>query len=112
MDRITVIDDEDFQADLKYKAICDAIGSKLAMVYPGYRWRVEGGGGIADVRCEHASGTYGYTFNLVKNGIPDSSDVIRAGGEILESFNLSRRSFDTVEFLSRPRILGDLVMVR
>jgi len=112
MDRITVIDDEDFQVDLKYKAICDAIGGTLALTYPRYHWRVEGGGGIVDVRCEHATGKAGYTFNLVRNGIPDTKTIIMAGGEILESFDLSRRGLDVAEFLSRPRHLGDLVMVR
>ena len=112
MDRITVIDDEDFKVDLKYKAICDAIGYTLALTYPEYNWRVEGGGGIIDVRCEHATGKGGYTFNLVRYGIPDTRKIIMAGGEILESFNLNRRRLDVAEFLSLPRIMGNLVMVR
>ena len=112
MDRITVIDDVEFRQNLRTKAISDRIGQVLATTYPGYRWRVEVGGGIADVRCEHATGKAGYTFNLVKNGIPETNDIVLAGGEILESFNLSRKCFDAAAFLSLPRYLGNIVMVR
>ena len=114
MDGITVIDDLDFQVQLRDKVYSDLVGRTLAKTYPGYRWRVESSveQGIIDVRCEHASGKAGYTFNLVKNGIPDAKAIIMAGGEILESFALSRRGLDAPEFLSRPRYMGDLVMVR
>lgn len=114
MDGIIVTDDWDFQVQLRDKVYSDLVGSTLAKTYPGYRWRVESNvnQGIIDIRCEHASGVMGYTFNLVENGVPDTRDIVMAGGEILESFALSRRGLDSAQFLSAPRYLGDIAMVR
>lgn len=109
MNEIVVRTEAGFNAQRHNKAISDLIGSKLATMYPGYQWRVEVYGGIADVSCVHASGRAGFTFNLVKNGLPDHADIMQAGGQVLERFNLNRRAFDEAEYRSLPRWCGLLL---
>jgi hypothetical protein len=108
---IIVIDDVGLRQTLKEKEVCDYVGPLLASRYPGYRWRVETAGGVVNIRCEHTNARYGYTL------IPERyfsetqwrAAIIRAGGEILERFNMSRRAFDVANFLARPRNFAGLI---
>lgn len=120
MSDLIVTSDPEWSAERHSKALCDYFGETLAREYPGYRWRVEAKpkAGIVDIRCEHAQGTaadgkrggsYGYTFNLRRHGLPERSAVVMAGGEILERFKLSRRAFSEEQFRSLPRWLGQLL---
>lgn len=121
MSELIVSSDAGWNAERNYKAISDNIGETLATLYPGYHWRVEVGRGIVDVRCGQANSyclkngrrqNVGYTFNLVRDGIPDRAAIMRAGGEVLESFKLSRRGFDESAFRSLPRWCGQLLIAR
>jgi len=109
MSELIVSSEASFRSERHHKAISDTIGSKLATLYPGYKWRVEVYGGIADASCVHASGRAGYTFNLVRDGIPDNAAIMRAGGVVLERFKLNRRAFDEHEYRSLPRFCGLLL---
>jgi hypothetical protein len=76
-----------------------AVFDKLASVYPGHPWAVMAARerGIVDVQllylvdAERTSGRYGYTlFTRTLDGDPGMACVVRAGGELLERFRLSR----------------------
>jgi hypothetical protein len=109
MSELLVVSDPEWNAERHNKALCDYVGEPLARTYPGYRWRVEVKGGLIDIRCEHATGRAGYTFNIAKNGLPDRKAIMLAGGEILERFHLGRRGFSEDAYRSLPRWCGQLL---
>lgn len=110
MSELIVASDPEWNAERHAKMLCDEFGGVLAKEYPGYRWRVEAKPhqGIVDIRCEHASGRAGYTFNLKRNGMPDRAAIVRGGGEVLERFSLNRRGFHEAEYRDLPRFCGQL----
>lgn len=88
----------------------------LHAAYPGHFWAVncDGKTGMADVRNLALSGNWGFRLKL--GGIYSASqfkhDVIKAGGEILERFRLSRGSRDDDQLINLPvdfagRVKGD-----
>jgi hypothetical protein len=113
MSEIIVATDADFRQELEAKAMSDSIGPLLATHYPGYRWRVEPDvkNGIVDIRCEHTNCKFGYTLipSLYFSETQWRAAIIKAGGEILERFNMSRRGFDAVDFLTRKRDHAGLI---
>lgn len=111
MSEFNVYTEADLTAEKSGKALCDRIGPVLAAAYPGYNWRIDARPtqGIVDVQCSHASGRAGFTFNLVKNGIPDDHQIRTAGGEVLERFKLGRRGFSEDQYRSLPRFCGLLL---
>lgn len=73
--------------------LCKAIGQTLVAHYPRRQWFVEVSitGGVAQIQCPSISSRYGYTLhihNKTRNEL--DRDVIRAGGQLLEMFRLSR----------------------
>lgn len=60
--------------------------------YPGWLWgvHVDSDGGVMKVMLLSVSGSWGFIIKL-KDLDPEYRKVMRAGGEILERFNLSRR---------------------
>lgn len=66
----------------------------LHTTYPGHLWAVScnGQSGMADVRNLALSGTWGFRLKLknIYSASEFRKDVIRAGGEILERYRLSR----------------------
>lgn len=69
----------------------------LHRAYPGHLWAVtcEGSKGIATVRNLMLSGNWGCIIKLSELfGDPDMKKVLRAGGEILERFRMSRGKYD------------------
>jgi hypothetical protein len=84
--------------------------------YPGHLWavHVQGEQGMADVRNMSLSGEYGYRLRLVANYSMSEflKRVVKAGGEILERFNLSRTAHRVEQVHDVPRdfsgrLLGD-----
>jgi hypothetical protein len=61
--------------------------------YPGWLWgvHVDDVGGVMKVLLLSVSGSWGFVIKL-KDLDPEYRMVMRAGGEILERFNLSRRA--------------------
>ncbi|MBF0415945.1 MAG: hypothetical protein HQL79_09285 [Magnetococcales bacterium] len=84
-----------------------AIGEVLWHVYPGYRWAVAVVGGLARIRNLDLSGQWGFDVSLesLKND-PMLRDVIRAGGEILERYRLSRSACNADRLNELPRWLS------
>lgn len=80
--------------------------------YPGHMWGVSVSEktGMADIRNLYLSGNWGYRLKLADHYSASEwkKDVIRAGGEILERFKVSRgRASDAmntlpVDFAGRP----------
>lgn len=112
-DVILIASDADWRNEVRAKEVSDYIGPLLASTYPGYRWRIEPDlrGGIVNIRCEHANCQYGYTLKpqLYCSETEWRAAIVRAGGEILERFHLSRRKFDEAAFLTRPRDFAGLI---
>lgn len=96
-------------------AMTKAIGEVLARHYPRIPWgvRVDSAQGVAMIQVAHLMGATGhYVIHLSKLAVdPGFKSVIRAGGEILERFGISRsRSADDEagfkEALMTKRIRG------
>jgi hypothetical protein len=104
---IQVVSDEEFRDELRAKELSDSVGLTLAQTYPGYRWRVEPHPrqGIVNIRCEMTDASYGYVLKLRNwySATQWRESVIRAGGEILERFSMSRRGFDESAFRAAAR---------
>lgn len=74
--------------------IARGMAEALHAHYPGHLWAVtcDGKTGMADVRNLGLSGNWGYRLKLknIYSGSQFQADVIRAGGELLERYRLSR----------------------
>ena len=77
--------------------------------YPGHLWAVtcDGAKGIATVRNLMLSGSWGFVLHLPTTYSASEWDkrVIRAGGEVLERFRISRAGYDRTvdQMLSQPK---------
>jgi hypothetical protein len=74
----------------------------LHAAYPGHMWAVavDGSIGFADVRNLALSGSWGFRIKLdnIYSGSSFKRDVIRAGGELLERYRMSRGKFRADEY--------------
>ena len=71
-----------------------SMAESLNTTYPGHLWAVtcDGKTGMADVRNLALSGNWGFRLKLddIYSASEFKKNVLRAGGEILERFRLSR----------------------
>ena len=119
MSEVIVYNDSDLRQTLKAKEVADFVGPLLASTYPGYRWRVAVKGGMVEIQCEHANSTWGraQTFGyylkpeLYFSETQWRAAVVKAGGEILERAELSRRRFNPTEWLTRPRDFSGRILM-
>lgn len=81
------------------------IAQLLDTKYPGHVWGVHINKTVATVRNMMLSGTHGYTLHLSNLRTDDDFNrrVIRAGGEILERFAVSRGKLRTDEIANLNR---------
>ena len=70
-------------------AVCSMVGEVLHVAYPGHVWRVEVQQGIVTVHNLLLSGQWGFRL-LITDIDRMGKVVVRAGGELLERYNLSR----------------------
>ena len=73
--------------------VCRDIGAVLQKHYPGRLWHVHTSvrGGVAQIQCPSISTLYGYTLHIHNKTHDQLRDaVVRAGGQLLEMFKLSR----------------------
>ena len=71
--------------------LAKAVGDALQAVYPGHLWTVSVDGGCVVVRNMALEGQWGFVLHahrLVNEDMRKA--VIKAGGELLERFNVSR----------------------
>jgi len=78
---------------IKADGVCKTIGKALVKHYPNRQWYVDVSisGGVAKILCPSISVLHGYTLHI-KSETDDNlqKKAIRAGGQILEMFKLSR----------------------
>lgn len=82
-------------------ALAKRVADKLHQKYPGFLWGVNAHGGIVEVRNISLSGEWG--FILHQKDIQDDPDdklAMRAGGEILERFQLARGRMNDDHYMS------------
>ena len=70
-------------------AVCSFVGEVLHVAYPGHLWRVEAQQGVVTVHNLLLSGKWGFRLRIVDLDTMGKI-VIRAGGELLERYNMSR----------------------
>jgi hypothetical protein len=97
--------DDGASHELGMMITCRNIGEVLAKKYRDYTWMVQpyADGSAYQIYCVNLSGKWGFVIhaNKIDN---DYKAVIRAGGEILERFNLSRVKLNKEKALEIPRI--------
>ena len=109
MDQATPIyiptDPDDAARKLRADKICRAIGGVLQKHYPGRRWFADVNllGGVAYIACPDISMRYGYSLRISRTWLELEKRVIRAGGEILERFHLSRNRAQEGDTKYMPR---------
>lgn len=84
------------------------LGNAVARAYPNRRWGIhaDSENGIIDVMCPDVSNRMGYCIHLAYKTIEQlERECVRAAGEILERFNLSRNpvGFNRESVLILPR---------
>lgn len=90
-----VMTDPDMVQKAASQILCKNALDTLYKKYPGYMWMVmvDDVAGIMNIECLNASGRFGFTLHM-KNIVHDAGvlnkRVMRAGGELLERYGLSR----------------------
>lgn len=84
--------------------VAKAITRVLLAHYRGHFWVVESDSaqGIAWISIPVLLGQYKYVFHLSEDITPDM--IVRAGGEILERFNLPRSGLDVASFIAARKM--------
>lgn len=104
------------QQDTYDLAMSKEIAEALNQQYPGHLWavRVQGEYGVASIHNLMLSGEWGYRLLLDKNySVSDlRTRAIKAGGEILERFNVQRGRLNDDHMATMAtdfagRVLGD-----
>ncbi len=88
---------------LWHAAIAKRVGEHLEIHYPGHPWRVECpvGQGIVRIQLPIFMRRYWMVIKLHElDTDPGLRSITRAGGEILERYQLPRASFDLCNFLA------------
>lgn len=82
--------------------------------YPGHLWAVSCDGKFADVRNLALSGNWGWRIAVAKlsSGSEFDKKVVKAGGELLERYNLARGKFNVDRYANLPtnfagHVIGD-----
>jgi hypothetical protein len=74
--------------------------------YPNHLWgvNVEGRTGIISIKNLYLSGNWGYVLKMgaVYSISSLERDAVRAGGEILERFRMSRAQFQAQQYADKP----------
>ena len=83
----------------------DIAGETLKQAYPGYYWgvRVLSTQGVMQIVLLSATSRYGFTLKLadIYSASDLSKEVMRAGGEMLERFGLSRKGLNKAEYMAK-----------
>lgn len=93
MNLITFDSPDQAAQSLKADLMCKTIGSALKKHYANRAWYVEVSleGGVAKILCPSISSLHGFVIHIhSRTNDQIEKEVIRAGGQILEMFKLSR----------------------
>jgi len=106
LEREIAMDPEEKKFREKDGILATAIGSELVKHYSGHGWEVECDirNGIARIFNKYMSNKHGYLLHLkLLNVDTFSADIMRVGGELLETFGVSRGKFDEDEIMNLTR---------
>jgi hypothetical protein len=91
-------------ADIK---VAGQIAAELQRQYPGWHWGIDVNvrQGLIDIKLMDCNARVGYTIKVLGLFSWDTlrDSVMRAGGELLERFNMPRRRMDLDTWRSQPR---------
>lgn len=93
MNQIVTFDcSADASEAVRADVVCKTIGGALVKHYPGRVWHVDVTlkGGAAKIMCPSISMIYAYVLLLDRHAHDLEAATVRAGGQILEMFRLSR----------------------
>lgn len=98
------------EQDINYAKIeawmAQQIGEELVLHYPGYKWAVQvnAPGGVAYIRNMNVDGDKGFIIHLAgKNAHDLQMQAIKAGGEMLERYGLTRGQARIAELAGMER---------
>lgn len=100
------MDPQDREFKSKDLILAQSIGSELVKHYPGHGWEVECDirNGVAKIFNRYTSSIYGYLLHLkLLSAATFSADIMRVGGNLLESFGVSRGKFNQDEITDLKR---------
>ena len=89
--------------------IARAVWSRLYEYYPGHNWHVIVEQGLIRIRHMNLHADYGITMGL-EELTPEGKELMRAGGEMLERFNLARTRahMDKIKELPKDHTGGEV----
>jgi hypothetical protein len=92
--------------DMKVKEffLAKSAVESLEKYYPGHQWAADVQGGLLNIRNMNLSGRMGFTINHVNSYSASDIDkqLMKAGGEILERFRVSRGHIEHDAIASLP----------
>lgn len=107
MSFIQTFDEVEANNCVQATALCQKIGNALAKHYPRRKWYVDVNweGKIASVFAADISMEYGYQLHINKISEEIEKAAVKAGGELLERFKLSR---ERLAFGGHENLIRDL----
>lgn len=107
MSNATLIDiDADNAVSANDFLMSKTLAEALHKHYPGHLWgvNVESRTGLLHIRDLYLAGNWAYVIKLgaIYSASSLEKDVIRAGGEILERFNMARGEFNEAKYATAP----------
>jgi hypothetical protein len=109
------LDDSAMSTSANDMILAKEIADTLNTHYPGHLWAINVDGGVANIHDLMLSGQWGYRLLLTNmySASELKKDTIRAGGEILERFRLSRGQFSEAQYTQlKTNFAGDFVFDR
>lgn len=115
LNRPVIMDPDTARFAFANMSLARILGNAVARAYPQRRWGIhaDSENGIIDVMCPDVSNRWGYCIHLKHKTIEQlERECVRAAGEILERFSLSREKHgfnrDSVTILPRD-FRGDAI---
>lgn len=91
------------------EVIAKNVAEHLHKHYPGHLWAVNVEGGVVNVHNLFLSGTWGFRIFISDIDV-DYKVVTRAGGELLERYNVARKAMNPDEIAALKRNLrGEVI---
>ena len=85
-------------------SVCRHLGAAIVKAYPGRQWLVEvlDKGYVCYIKIPTISMEFGTVVILKKALRSDTINCVRAAGEVLERFNLTRGRTDNIDIFNLP----------
>ena len=95
---------EDMKEAVHNDSVCRHFGAAVMKAYPGRQWLIEvlDKGYVCYIKIPTISMEFGTAVILHKTLRSDTINVVRAAGEVLERFNLTRGRTDNIDIFNLP----------